>query len=181
MASACRAWRRPVKAASREARARDARPPLPDGAGPAPWRQAGDVVGDAYSSLGTLNRPNPYCLPKLPLDAADIAHDGGDALADPLAKNWLPRHQLSIDAVIDHGEAVARQLGRADMLLPTRGQSLCAPDRDQFLRQPDTAVIRTGSVAIFTRFCLRRSIASHGTIAKLVGAAGAARSAAQYL
>jgi hypothetical protein len=55
------------------------------------------------------------------------------------------------------------------MLLPTRGQRLCAPDRDQFLRQPDTAVIRTDSVAIFTRFCLRRSIASHGTIAKLVG------------
>jgi hypothetical protein len=55
------------------------------------------------------------------------------------------------------------------MLLPTRGQRLCAPDRDQFLRQPDTTVIRTGSVAIFTRFCLRRSVASHGTIAKLVG------------
>jgi hypothetical protein len=52
------------------------------------------------------------------------------------------------------------------MLLPTRGQRLDAPDRDQFPRQPDTAVIRTGSVAIFARFCLRRSIASHGTIAE---------------
>jgi hypothetical protein len=69
----------------------------------------------------------------------------------------------------------------ASWVEPTRGQRLCAPDPDQFLRQPDTAVIRTGSVAIFTRFCLRRSIASHGTIAKLVGAAGAARSAAQNL
>jgi len=27
-----------------------------------------------------------------PLRAPDIAHDGGDALADPLAENWLPRH-----------------------------------------------------------------------------------------
>jgi len=79
------------------------------------------------------------------------------------------------------GEAVTPQLGRADRLLPTPGQRLCALDRGQFLRQPDTAAIRTGSVAIFTRFCLRRSIASHGTIAKLVGAAGAARSAAQNL
>jgi hypothetical protein len=86
-----------------------------------------------------------------------------------------------IDAVIDHGEAVAHQLGRADMLLPTRGQRRCAPDRDQFLRQLDAAVIRAGSVVIFMRFACAGSFASHRTIAKLVGAAGAARSAVQNL
>ena len=58
------------------------------------WRQAGDVVGDTYRSLGTLSQAQPLLPAEAPLDAADIAHDGGDALADRLAKNWLPRHQL---------------------------------------------------------------------------------------
>ena len=51
--------RHPVKAAGREAGARDARQPLPDGAGLAPWRQAGDCVEDVHSPLGTLISPAP--------------------------------------------------------------------------------------------------------------------------
>ena len=51
--------RHPVKAASREAGSRDARQPLPDGAGLAPWRQAGDCVEDVHSPLGTLISPAP--------------------------------------------------------------------------------------------------------------------------
>ena len=39
-------------------RGRGTRPPLPDGAGLAPWRQAGHDVGDTHS-------PNPRFLPKL--------------------------------------------------------------------------------------------------------------------
>ena len=35
-------------------------------------------------------------------------------LADALIENRLPRHELKADAVIDHGEAAARELGRAD-------------------------------------------------------------------
>jgi hypothetical protein len=34
-------------------------------------------------------------------------------LADALFENGLPRHQLETDAVIDHSEATARELGDA--------------------------------------------------------------------
>jgi len=35
-------------------------------------------------------------------------------LADALVEHGLPRHQLEADAVIDHDEAAARELGGAD-------------------------------------------------------------------
>jgi hypothetical protein len=108
-----------------------------------------------------------------PLGAADIAHDATDVLADPLIEDRLPRYPLEVDAIIDHGEAASRQLGRANMHLPTRGQRRRA--RDEFLRQPDTANVRTGSVTNLHEVLLVRSIASHGTIAHPVGMAIAAR------
>ena len=49
------------------------------------------------------------------------------------------------------------------------------PDAGNLLRQPDTAVIRTGGVANVHEVLLARSIASHGTIANLVILAIAAR------
>src|ERR1019366_6198373 len=51
-----------------------------------------------------------------PFDAASVAHDAGDVLADALVENWLPRHEPEADAIIDHAEATARALGRADKL-----------------------------------------------------------------
>src|ERR1700726_3832074 len=58
--------------------------------------------------------PQPPFPAETPFDAAGIAHCAGDMLADALVEHGLPRHQLEADAVIDHGEAAARELGRAD-------------------------------------------------------------------
>jgi hypothetical protein len=54
--------RHPVKAVSRRSRAREQREPLPDGAGPAPWRQAG---GDArhHHSPGPRFLAKPHRTP----------------------------------------------------------------------------------------------------------------------
>src|ERR1700730_6829029 len=49
-----------------------------------------------------------------PFDATSIAHCAGDMLADTLVEHGLPRHQLETDAVINHSEAAARELGGAD-------------------------------------------------------------------
>jgi hypothetical protein len=45
-------------------------------------------------------------------------------LADPLIEDRLPRHPLEVDAVIDHAEAASRQLGGANMHLPTHVNAL---------------------------------------------------------
>jgi hypothetical protein len=63
--------------------------------------------------LGTLTAQPPFPA-ETPFDAACAAHDAGDVLADALVEHGLPRHQLETDAVIDHGEAAARELGGAD-------------------------------------------------------------------
>src|SRR5450631_3148467 len=60
------------------------------------------------------SQPQPPFPAEIPFDATSIAHRAGDVLADALVENGLPRHELEADAVIDHGEAVARELGRAD-------------------------------------------------------------------
>jgi hypothetical protein len=79
--------RHPVKAASREARARDACQPLPDGTGLAPCLQAGDDIGDTHK---------PPFPAEAPFDATGIAHDAGDVLADALVEHGLPRHQAEV-------------------------------------------------------------------------------------
>jgi len=64
-------------------------------------------------TLGTLIAPAPVSCRNPPFDATCAAHDAGDVLADALFENGLPRHQLETDAVIDHSEATARELGDA--------------------------------------------------------------------
>ena len=56
----------------------------------------------------------PSIPAETPFDATCAAHDAGDVLTDALVENGLPRHQLEADAVIDHGEAAAYELGGAD-------------------------------------------------------------------
>jgi len=75
-----------VMTAGREAGARDGRPPLPmtpvQPHGEKPVTLLGVLIAAWEHSLAQ------HLLPaEAPLDAADIAHDGGDALADPLARN----------------------------------------------------------------------------------------------
>jgi hypothetical protein len=63
----------------------------------APVRPHGDkqvTLSGILIAAWEHSQAQPLLPAETPLDAADIAHDGGDALADPLAKNWLPRHQL---------------------------------------------------------------------------------------
>src|SRR3954462_4889325 len=57
------------------------------------------------------SQPQPPVPAETPFDAASSAHRAGDMLADALVENGLPRHQLEADAVIDHGEATAGELG----------------------------------------------------------------------
>src|SRR5450432_3569803 len=58
--------------------------------------------------------PQPPFPTESPFDAAGIAHEAGDVLADTAVEHGLPRHQLETDAVIDHGKAAARELGGAN-------------------------------------------------------------------
>jgi hypothetical protein len=59
--------------------------------------------------------PQPPFPAEAPFDAASsIAHCASDVLADALVEHGLPRHELESDAVIDHGEAAAGELGGAD-------------------------------------------------------------------
>ena len=52
-----------------------------------------------------------------PFDAAGIAHEAGDVLADALVEHGLPRHEAEAEAaLIDHGEPAAGELGGADKL-----------------------------------------------------------------
>jgi hypothetical protein len=63
----------------------------------APVRPHGDkqvTLSGILMAPWERSQAQPLLPAEAPLDAADIAHDGDDALADPLAKNWLPRHQL---------------------------------------------------------------------------------------
>jgi hypothetical protein len=64
--------RHPVKAASRRSRAREQREPLPDGAGPAPWRRAGEDTGH-HRSPGPRFLAKPHWTPPVPHDAFDKA------------------------------------------------------------------------------------------------------------
>jgi len=68
------------------------------------------VSGIFIGPWGHLYPQTPFPA-EAPFDAASIAHDAGDVLADALFEHGLPRHQLETDAVIDHGEAAAGELG----------------------------------------------------------------------
>jgi hypothetical protein len=100
-----------------------------------------------------------------PLGAADIAHDATDVLADPLIEDRLPRHLLEAMPL-----SIMAKRPVASWVEPTRtcrpAGNVNAPQiRDEFLRQPDTANVRTGSVTNLHEVLLVRSIATHGTIA----------------
>ena len=76
------------------------------------WPHGDKQVND----VGDTHSPQPAFPAKTPFDAAGIAHEAGDVLADTLVEDGLPRHELEADAVIDHGEAAAGELGGADKL-----------------------------------------------------------------
>ncbi len=59
-------------------------------------------------------------------------------------------------------------LARTDMLLPDADNFNALRIRDEFLWQPDTAVIRTGNAANVHEVPRVRSVASHGKIANPV-------------
>ena len=67
----------------------------------------------AYKQVLHWGRSNPQASfpAETPLDSAGAAHDASDVLADAIVEYGLPRHQLETDAVIDHGEAAAGELG----------------------------------------------------------------------
>ena len=78
--------RHPVKAASREAGARDA-------TAFTGWRRSGPMA-TSRSRRGAHSQPQPPFPAETPFDATSIAHDAGDMLADALVEHGLPRHQL---------------------------------------------------------------------------------------
>ena len=96
--------RRPVKAASCEAGARHARL---DGA--AVVRLNWSRRAYAVAALQT----EPPVSPKGPLDAAVVALQAGDVLADALLDEGLPGRELEAEPVVDHGEAPANEAGDA--------------------------------------------------------------------
>ena len=95
--------RHPVKAASREAGARNA--PALTG-----WRWSG-LLGPSRQGLLFRSQPQPALSAEAPFDAAAIAHDAGDVLPDALVEHGLPRHEAeaepAIAAQFDHGEPAA--------------------------------------------------------------------------
>jgi hypothetical protein len=66
------------------------------------------VFGSGSAGLRALHDDGPSDVQTC------LAHDAGDMLVDALVENRLPWHQPETDAVIDHGEAAACELGRAD-------------------------------------------------------------------
>ena len=70
--------------------------------------------GDEQVTMLGTSQPQPPLPAEIPFDTTSSAHCAGDMLADALVEHGLPRHQLEADAVIDHGEAAARKLGRTD-------------------------------------------------------------------
>lgn len=56
----------------------------------------------------------PALSAKAPFDAAGIARDTGDVLADTLGEDGLPRHELEGDAVVNHSEAATGEAGPPD-------------------------------------------------------------------
>ena len=123
MANSCRAGRRPIKAAtSREAWARDAHLPLPDGDGLAPQRQAGDAAGAPHSSLATRTGPT------------HIACRSSSRYRRHCARRMRMFCPIRLSRTGRHG---TRRMPMPSSIMAKRS----------FLRRPDTAVIRTGGAA----------------------------------
>src|ERR1700716_2080279 len=97
----CRQGREPAEPGARIARALRG------------WRRSGPMAASRSRCWGH-SYPQPPFPAEIPFDATSIGHCAGDMLADALVEHGLPRHQLETDAVIDHGEAAARELGGAD-------------------------------------------------------------------
>ncbi len=96
--------RQPVKAASREAVARNA--PALTG-----WRRSG-LLGSSRQGLLFCSQPEPALSAQAPFDAAVIAHEAGDVLPDALVEHGLPRHEAEAEATVtaqgfDDGEPAA--------------------------------------------------------------------------
>jgi len=84
--------RQPVKAASREAVARNA--PALTG-----WRWSGPI-GPSRQDLLFCSQPEPALSAQAPFDAAVIADEAGDVLPDALVEHGLPRNEAEAEATI---------------------------------------------------------------------------------
>jgi hypothetical protein len=84
--------RHPVKAASREAGARNA--PALTG-----WRWSG-LLGPSRQGSLLLSQPQPALSAEAPFNVAPTSHQAGDVLPDPLVEHGLPRNEAEAEASI---------------------------------------------------------------------------------
>jgi hypothetical protein len=84
--------RRPVKAASREAGARNA--PALTG-----WRWSG-LLGPGRQGSPLLSQPQPTLSAEAPFNVAPTSHQAGDVLPDPPVEYGLPWNEAEAEATI---------------------------------------------------------------------------------
>lgn len=63
----------------------------------------GEVLRSARGAA-TSSQSQPTIAAEAPVDAAIIAGDAGDMVAELLFEGWRPGHQLEAQTVVDHGE-----------------------------------------------------------------------------